>query len=427
MVNTTLIDSTWDTSIVPALTDYIRIPNKSPHFDPAWREHGHMAAATQLIADWCKKQPVKGLTVEIVEHAPRTPIIFMEVPATTPGSDDAVLLYGHLDKQPEMSGWAEGLSPWTPVLRGDKLYGRGGADDGYAAFASLTAIAALQQAGIPHARLVIVIEASEESGSPDLPHYIEALAARIGKPSLVVCLDSGCGNYDQLWSTTSLRGLVGGTLSIEVLTEGVHSGDASGIVPSSFRVLRQLLTRLEDETTGRVKLPALHVDIPEQRIAQARTAAGVLKDEVWDKFPFAEGVRPVSTDLVELTLNRTWRPTLSVTGRARPAAHRERRQRPAAHHQRAAEPAPAADLRSQGGVCGGQGRARARPAVRRARALRGRLGPPAGTPRLWRRGWRPRWRPRPRPPSARRRCTWARVAPSRSWACWAPSSRPRSS
>jgi acetylornithine deacetylase/succinyl-diaminopimelate desuccinylase-like protein len=314
MVNTTLIDSTWDTSIVPALTDYIRIPNKSPHFDPAWREHGHMAAATQLIADWCKKQPVKGLTVEIVEHAPRTPIIFMEVPATTPGSDDAVLLYGHLDKQPEMSGWADGLSPWTPVLRGDKLYGRGGADDGYAAFASLTAIAALQQAGIPHARLVIVIEASEESGSPDLPHYIEALAARIGKPSLVVCLDSGCGNYDQLWSTTSLRGLVGGTLSIEVLTEGVHSGDASGIVPSSFRVLRQLLTRLEDETTGRVKLPALHVDIPEQRIAQARTAAGVLKDEVWDKFPFAAGVRPVSTDLVELTLNRTWRPTLSVTG-----------------------------------------------------------------------------------------------------------------
>ncbi len=314
MVNSTLIDSTWDDSIVPALTDYIRIPNKSPHYDPSWREHGHMAKATQLIADWCKAQPIAGLTVEIIEHAPRTPIIYMEVPATDGKNDDAVLLYGHLDKQPEMVGWSEGLAPWTPVLRGDKLYGRGGADDGYAAFASLTAIRALQASGRPHARLVVIIEASEESGSPDLPHYIEALGARIGKPSLVVCLDSGCGNYDQLWSTTSLRGLVGGTLSIEVLTEGVHSGDASGIVPSSFRVLRQLLSRLEDQETGHVKLAALHVPIPEQRIAQARVAAGVLGDEVWDKFPFAEGVQPMSRDNVELALNRTWRPTLSVTG-----------------------------------------------------------------------------------------------------------------
>jgi len=314
MVNASLIDSTWDESIVPALIDYIRIPNKSPHYDPGWREAGHMAKATKLIADWCKSQPITGLTVEIVELEGRTPIIFMEVPPTKAGNTDAVLLYGHLDKQPEMVGWNEGLGPWTPVLQGDKLYGRGGADDGYAAFASLTAIRAVQAAGGSHARLVIVIEASEESGSPDLPFYIDALADRIGKPSLVVCLDSGCGNYDQLWSTTSLRGLVGGTLEIQVLTEGVHSGDASGVVPSSFRVLRMLMSRLEDEATGRIKLDALHSPIPDQRITQARAAAKVLGDDIWDKFPLAGATKPVSQDLVELALNRTWRPTLSTTG-----------------------------------------------------------------------------------------------------------------
>jgi acetylornithine deacetylase/succinyl-diaminopimelate desuccinylase-like protein len=213
-----------------------------------------------------------------------------------------------------MTGWDEGLGPWNPVHRGDKLFGRGGADDGYAAFASLTAIAALQRAGRPHARLVILIEACEESGSPDLPYYVERLSERIGSPSLVVCLDSGCGNYDQLWCTTSLRGLVVGTLKVDVLREGVHSGDASGIVPSSFRIARKLISRLEDEDTGRVRLDGLWAPIPAERVAQAKVLATALKDEIWDKFPWVDGVKPMSTDLVELALSRTWRPTVSVTG-----------------------------------------------------------------------------------------------------------------
>ncbi len=229
-------------------------------------------------------------------------------------SGDTVLLYGHLDKQPEMTGWREGLGPWQPVLEGDKLYGRGGADDGYAIFASLTALAALDRDGAPHARAVVLIEACEESGSFDLPAYIEHLGPRIGELSLVVCLDSGCANYDQLWSTTSLRGLVVGTLDVSLLSEGVHSGDGSGVVASSFRVVRQLLERLEDADTGRIKLDALHVPIPAERAAQARRAAEVLGAEVWQKFPLQPGVEPVLADDAELILNRTWRPALSVTG-----------------------------------------------------------------------------------------------------------------
>ncbi|MDY0022228.1 M20 family metallopeptidase [Arenimonas caeni] len=301
----------WDGDIVPQLVEYIRIPNKSPMFDAQWRENGYMDDAVKLMAGWAKAQPIKGMSVEVIELEGRTPLIFIEIPGQ---GDDCVLLYGHLDKQPEMTGWADDLGPWKPVIKGDKLYGRGGADDGYALYGSLTAIRALQEQGLPHSRCVILIEACEESGSYDLPYYVDHLAERIGKPSLVVCLDSGCANYDQLWCTTSLRGLAGGNLKVSVLSEGVHSGDASGIVPSSFRVLRQLLSRLEDEATGRILVDELHVDIPEQRIAQARAAAEVLGNEVWDKFPFLPGMTPMNPDLTELVLNRTWRPALSVTG-----------------------------------------------------------------------------------------------------------------
>ena len=309
----TFVADTWRSSIVAAISDYIRIPNRSPVFDPDWQRHGHMDRAVALIEGWCRQRDIAGLSVEVLRLPRRTPLIFMQIPGSA-ASQDTVLLYGHLDKQPEFTGWEPGLGPWTPVLRGDRLYGRGGADDGYSAFAALTAIEALQRQGLPHARCVVIIEACEESGSYDLPAYIEHLAPRIGRVELVVCLDSGCGNYEQLWSTTSLRGLIAGDLTVEVLREGVHSGDASGIVASSFRVLRSLLSRIEDEATGEIRLRELRVTIPRERVAQARAAARALRDDVWSKFPFVEGMQPMGRNDVERVLNRTWRPTLSVTG-----------------------------------------------------------------------------------------------------------------
>ena len=303
----------WDGEIVPQLTEYIRIPNKSPMFDADWASHGYMDQAVALMEAWAKRQPIRDMQVEVVRLDGRTPLIFIDIPATGEGAD-TVLLYGHLDKQPEMTGWADHLGPWKPVLEGDRLYGRGGADDGYAIFGSLAAIAALQAQGVPHSRCVVIIEACEESGSYDLPHYVDHLAERIGKPSLIVCLDSGCGNYDQLWLTTSLRGMTGGNLVVNVLEEGVHSGDASGIVASSFRVLRTILSRLEDEATGRILPSELHVEIPAERVGQARRAAEILGEDVYAKFPLVDGMQPMDGDLAELVLNRTWRPALSVTG-----------------------------------------------------------------------------------------------------------------
>jgi acetylornithine deacetylase/succinyl-diaminopimelate desuccinylase-like protein len=307
------IDACWDGEIVPALVDYIRIPNKSPAFDPDWAAHGHMDAAVALFEHWARaKLPLfPGATLEVVRLPGRTPVLLIEVPGA---GGDPVLLYGHLDKQPEMAGWMAGYGPWTPRLDGERLYGRGGADDGYAMFGALAALAALRAQAIPHARAVILIEACEESGSPDLPYYVDHLAPRLGWPSLVVCLDSGCGNYDQLWLTTSLRGMAAGTLKIRVLEEGVHSGHASGVVPSSFRILRRLLSRLEDEATGAIRPSELYAQIPPERIAQAREAASVLGEEVYTEYPFTPGVTPTGEDLAELVLNRTWRPQLAVTG-----------------------------------------------------------------------------------------------------------------
>jgi len=310
---TNLVDQCWSDEIVPTLVEYIKIPNKSPAFDPDWATHGYMDDAVVLFERWARaKLPtLPSSSLEVVRLPGRTPVILIEIPGE---GQDTVLLYGHLDKQPEMVGWTQGYGPWIPRLEGDKLYGRGGADDGYAMFGALSALMALKEQGVAHARCIILIEACEESGSYDLPYYVDHLAQKIGSPSLVVCLDSGCGNYNQLWLTTSLRGMASGTLSIEVLDEGVHSGDASGVVPSSFRILRWLLSRLEDEEIGTIRPAELYVQIPPERVAQARLAAAALGDAVYTKFPLKPGMSPMSDDLTELVLNRTWRPQLAVTG-----------------------------------------------------------------------------------------------------------------
>jgi len=319
----TRIARQWDDEIVPQLIEYIRLPAKSPHFDAEWRGHGHLEAALRQAYTWAAVQGIKGLKLEIVRLEGRTPVLFFDVPATN-ASSQSVVFYGHLDKQPEMAGWRADTGPWTPLLEDGRLYGRGGADDGYAVFAALSAVAALDAEKIARPRCLGLIETCEESGSYDLPAYLDALAPRMGDVALVIALDSGAGNYDQLWVTTSLRGLVNGTLRVDILTEGVHSGDAGGVVPSSFRIARQLLDRIDDSRTGMVTPAAFACEVPPERLAQARHAAQILGDSMWKRFPWATCcddagtarlfAEPVTRDPVELILNRTWRAALAVTG-----------------------------------------------------------------------------------------------------------------
>jgi acetylornithine deacetylase/succinyl-diaminopimelate desuccinylase-like protein len=302
---------TWDDSIIERLTAYVRIPNKSPLFDPQWEAAGHMEKAVQLMADWCRQQPLPGARVEIRRLPGRTPLLLVDVPGELPGS---VLLYGHLDKQPEFTGWLPGLGPWEPVIREGRLYGRGAADDGYAVFSSVTAIAALKQQQVRLPRCLVLIEACEESGSVDLPAHLAALGDGLGNPSLVVCLDAECGNYQQVWCTTSLRGNLVATLRVRVLSEGVHSGMATGIAPTPFRILEQLLARIESPVSGDLLLDELHVSIPPDRRAQAVAAAQALGAAVAGRLPWLQGVQAMSNDPIELIINNTWRGTLAVTG-----------------------------------------------------------------------------------------------------------------
>jgi acetylornithine deacetylase/succinyl-diaminopimelate desuccinylase-like protein len=312
-------DRRWDEAIVPALTDYIAIPAKSPMFDADWVANGFLDRVVRDAAQWVEARKVPGLRLELVRLPGRTPVIFFEIDGTKAGSTDTVVMYGHLDKQPEFNGWRNDLGPWTPKYENGLLYGRGGADDGYAVYAAITAVEALKAQNLPHPRIVGLIEACEESGSHDLPPYLDALRPRLGNVSLVVCLDSGAGNYDQLWLTTSLRGMVSGVLKVEILTEGVHSGDSSGVVPSSFRILRNVLDRLEDSATGELLPRHFHCEVPAERLGQIQQAAAILGDQAWKTFPWACGADggntlPTTTDPAQALLRRTWKPTLSVTG-----------------------------------------------------------------------------------------------------------------
>ncbi len=315
-LTTRFVADRWADDLVHRLVDYVAIPALSPAFDPDWEVNGQIQRAVDHIEGWLRSRPVQGLrSIEVRRLPGRTPLILVEIDAFgDPATDATVLLYGHLDKQPEMVGWRDGLGPWTPVIEDGRLYGRGAADDGYAAFASLTAIEAVQAAGGSHGRCLLLVEASEESGSPDLRAHIEALADRLGPVDLVLCLDSGCLDYETLWLTTSLRGLAAGTLRVEVVTEGIHSGAASGVVPSSFRICRQLLDRIEDAATGRVLLPSAWVAIPSERVAQAESLVAELGAAAMEPFPTVEGLEPMTSDPVDALLARTWRPALSVIG-----------------------------------------------------------------------------------------------------------------
>lgn len=305
------ISKLWDDAVVPALSQFVAIPCKSPPFDTNWKINKYYDQAANLFIKWSQSLGIEGVTGEIIRIEGRTPLLYIEVPGD---AKHTVLFYGHLDKMPETEGWEPDLGPWTPVLKNGKLYGRGTCDDGYAALAPLAAIKALREQNIPHAKCVIVMESTEECGSPDFPPYLEIIRKRVPNPELVICLDSDGEDFEHLWCTTSLRGIVSGTLRVEMLQKGVHSGLGSGVAASTFRIIRHLLSRIEDEKTGKILLPEFWAKIPADRVKEARETAKVLGAELYHSLGFTAGAKPMEDDLGELLLNQTWRPFLGIIG-----------------------------------------------------------------------------------------------------------------
>jgi acetylornithine deacetylase/succinyl-diaminopimelate desuccinylase-like protein len=305
--------SDFERSALDALTAFGAIPSLSPMFDAEWAKNGYLEEAAQLLASWARARQLASVDVEIHRLVGRTPTLVVTVDSTA-GEGDTVVLYGHLDKQPPLGDWSEGLAPFVPVRRGDRLYARGVSDDGYALFSALSAIEAMEANGIAHGRCVVLIEASEESGSSDLEAYLDALADHLGDVELLICLDSGALTYDRLWVTTSLRGVVNVQVTVEVLEQGQHSGSVSGIVPSSFRLLRQLLDRVEDATTGDVLVEEMWASIPAADSKSAHDIAEEFGDVVARELPTIKGLALMGANAQERLLRRTWYPTLSVIG-----------------------------------------------------------------------------------------------------------------
>ena len=306
----------WRDEVLPLLVEFARIPNLSPAYDPGWEASGHMDEAADLMAAWATGRDLPGARVEVVRLPGLTPTVVVEVPATDPDAAGTVLVYGHIDKQPPFDGWSPGRGPWTPVVEGEWLYARGVADDGYALPSTLLALESLHAAGGRHGRVVVVAEGSEESGSPHLREVLAHLADRIGTPDVVVALDSGCATYDRMWVTTSLRGAVMGTLTVRVLDHGIHSGTAGGAVPSSFRIARILLDRIEDATTGDLLLPELVVAPPDGAAADAEllvaSVAGAGAGEA--EFPAVVGLELEGADDADRALRTAWRGSVAVVG-----------------------------------------------------------------------------------------------------------------
>ncbi len=303
----------FERDALPTLWAYGEIPAISPAYDPDWQAAGHLTRAVDLLASWARTRELANASVRVQEIPGRTPVLLVDVPATA-NTTGTVVLYGHLDKQPPLGDWSEGLAPFAPVRRDNRVFGRGLADDGYATFAALSALEDLERRGVPHARCVVLIEASEESGSPDLLAHLDRLSDDLGDVELLICLDSGAITYDRLWVTTSLRGNLIAHLRVDVLERGQHSGTASGVVPSSFRIARQLLDRVEDARTGEILIPELHGDIPPSHRQAAQGLTAEFGDVAGDEQPTIAGLELMGVDATDRVLRRTFAPTLSVTG-----------------------------------------------------------------------------------------------------------------
>ena len=298
------IDAAWEQRVLPTLGEYTRIPCLSPAYDADWAERGAIGEAARLLQAWVRDQDA-ALQTEIIELPGRTPVLLID----NGGPGEPIVVYGHMDKQPPLGEWRSGLGPYEPVREGDLLYGRGTADDGYSTFAAVTGLLA---AGGGGGRVLVLIEASEESGSPDLAAHLENLKERIGTPRLVICLDSGGLSFDRLWLTTSLRGNLVATVRVEVLTEGIHSGQGGGVVPSSFRILRRILSGIEDEATGRILLPELvGAGIPPAHRANIEALAVQFPESA---APVVEGLHLLTPDPVDRLVARTWGAALEITG-----------------------------------------------------------------------------------------------------------------
>lgn len=299
------------------LKSFIRVPNVSPGYDPEFFTNGLIIKAIDTVKAWIEAQGIAGLTTTLFAEPGCEPLLLVEIPGTAAPGAPVVLAYGHLDKMPPLDapGWSAGLFAYDPVIRDGKVYGRGTNDDGYNCFLVITALKYLQSKGLAYPKVTLILETGEESGDTEIQQYLERLRPKIGDVDLILVLDGEAQDYQTFWGCTSLRGIVNGVLDISHLATPCHSGMATGLVPSTFRIARILLSRIEDAATGEVLLREAHApEIPATRIEQCRLIAAQLGDRSHAIVSPLPGAELLSKDNAELLLAKAWKPGLAVTG-----------------------------------------------------------------------------------------------------------------
>jgi len=300
---------------IEGLMNLVRVPNLSPDYDKEFLTNGLIMKAIDVTKAWMETQGIKGLQSTVYHDPGRWPLLRVDIPAFNGGSRH-ILCYGHLDKMPHLdaAGWSEGLSATNPVIRGPKVYGRGTNDDGYNSFLVITALRYLEEHNLPHPKITILLETGEESSDEEITRYLHDLHDSIGDVDLICILDAESQDYETVWMCKSLRGVVAGVLSVKHLAVPCHSGMATGLVPSTFRIARELISRIENEKTGEILFPEAHVEIPQNRIDQCNAIAAHLGQGSVEIVTLLPGAKYLSEDFGQLLLNKAWKPGLAVTG-----------------------------------------------------------------------------------------------------------------
>jgi acetylornithine deacetylase/succinyl-diaminopimelate desuccinylase-like protein len=256
---------------------------------------------------------LEGCKVNALYDEGRSPFLIVQIEASEGNtSQNSVLYYGHMDKQPFGPGWKYPAT--EPIIEDGKLYGRGSSDDCYALYAAVLSVKACQTLGLPHPKIVITIEGSEEGGNTeDLVHYLSTYRDLIGSPNTVLCLDTSALLEDTLAISTSLRGGCNFDLTVGVSKDNMHSG-YSGIVPDPYLIAVSLLERIHDFKTHEV-IKDFEVEVPSYRIEETKFAASRLP-LLSTMLPTVPGLSSraaghaggLELEKYQIILNSTWKP-----------------------------------------------------------------------------------------------------------------------
>ena len=311
------ISKIFNTTTLPNLMNFIRIPNTSPEFDPDWDKNNLLLKASKLIITFIKTLQLKNTEITLLKDENHTPFILTETKSSKEKEKNTILFYAHIDKQPNCEGWDKGKSATNPIIENGRLYGRGSIDDGYAIYSILTAIKYCQDNNLFTNRIICIFECSEESSSDDLNYYFDKLIPFFGNDiSLFCCVDLTCLDYKKMWIVNCIRGVMDFDVKIYTLNNDIYSNFTKGVFPDNFMIFRKLCDLLRNEK-GEFLIPELIISedkIPKDRKKELEEASKEIGIDFIKVLPLYNNTKPMKDDIYKLLLNNIWKVSMIIKG-----------------------------------------------------------------------------------------------------------------